>query len=58
MAHVTFVHGIGNKPEPRALLDLRAAIAQAGAQAEGPCEPLEGYTSATTSRAPIVSAAS
>src|SRR5262249_38775609 len=40
MAHVTFVHGIGNKPEPRALLDLRAAIAQAGAQAEGPCEPL------------------
>ena len=29
MAHVTFVHGIGNKPEPRALLDLwRRKLAQ------------------------------
>ena len=27
MAHVTFVHGIGNKPEPRALLDQAAACA-------------------------------
>jgi hypothetical protein len=29
MAQVTFVHGIGNKPEPRALLDLwRRKLAQ------------------------------
>jgi len=29
MTHVTFVHGIGNKPEPRALLDLwRRKLAQ------------------------------
>jgi hypothetical protein len=29
MARVTFVHGIGNKPEPRALLDLwRRKLAQ------------------------------
>jgi hypothetical protein len=35
MAHVTFVHGIGNKPEPRALLDLwRRKFAQ-GAGAIG-----------------------